>query len=342
MINYKKGIQFQFNIYDEIECREYPYSRIYWPDIFNKFNLESQTIDSNGKTRSINMSIKDRNEIKITVYIPPSQPLNLPENEENYKTEYSYITHIFGTPTKEISDGLWYRVLDFDYGIFIPCETNSIENYPESPIKHNGEVNNIINFRDTKKYSALLINCIIWGLRSNKVLNLDDYLDNYDKFIIVNKNVRPNIKPIKNKSYISDKGNFIYLNTIWPEYFTKDNKVQLYPELYDKMIRYLANYYKETDGLSLPPNPFLSNVFKYEWDFKQYDQNRILIGEELLLQWFKLKENEISYEIQIVKELTKDIIETETEIPFVYEYQNRYYLIQYINATSSTSLVEPP
>jgi hypothetical protein len=331
LINYKKSIIFQFNIYDEIEGREYPYSRIYWPDIFKDFTLESQNIDANGKLRGINISVLKSPDIKITVFLPPSQPLNLPVNNIIYISKYDIVKSIFGTPTKEIKDGLWFKVMDFEYGIFIPCETTSIEKYPEPPIplyNNTMENNNIINFRDTKKYSEILIKYIIWGLRSNNILNLEDYLNNYEKYIVVNESVRPNIKPVEKRSYISDTGNFTYLNKIWPEYFTKDNKVQLYPELYDKIIKYLAIYYKDNDGLSLPPDPYLSDVFKYEWDFKPMDQNRILIGEEHLKQWLKLKENEINYEIQIAKELNKELLESDSEQPFIFEYQKRYFLIQ--------------
>jgi len=321
-----------FNINDKInsiEGREFPYSRIFWEDIFRDFELESQNIDANGKTRSLNLIVKN-SDIKLTVYILPSQPLNLPESNIVYSTTYDIATTIFGKPSKEIDTGLWYKVLDYEHGIFIPCLTNSIDKCPESPLNNKIDINDnsIINFRNVKKYSKLLIDCIIWGLRSNGILNLQDYVDNYEKYIIINEDVRPNILPIKDRSYITDKGNFSYLNTIWPEYFYKNNTVQLYPELYDKIIRYLGIYYKNTDGKSYPPNPFLTDVFKYEWDFKHIDQNRVLVGEDSLTQWFKLKENTFNGELQIFKEICIDKITSDSEIPFIYDFEGRLYLIQ--------------
>jgi hypothetical protein len=329
IINYSRNITFSIHK-QTLEAREYPYSRVFWMDLFQEdFDIESQTIDSNGKCRSYNLSVKKNPSIKFTIYIPPSQPIDAPEDFTVYETTYDIATSIFGTPTKEIKGGLWFKVLDYEHGIFIPCPTNSTEICPESPVPSADiSANNpIINFRNAEKYSKMLIECIIWGLRSNGILNLQDYLDKYDKFIIVNENVRPNITP-KNRSYLTEKGNFSYIHNIWNEYFTKDNKVQLYPELYDKVVRYLAIYYKDNDGLSLPPDPYLNGVFKYEWDFKTFDQNRIIIGEDNLKQWFKLKENIFSGELQINKELCKNKLDANNELPFIYEYEGNLYLVQ--------------
>jgi hypothetical protein len=331
-----------FDIDDSIiEAREYPYSRVYWPEIFKDFKIESQTIDSNGKCRSFNLfytSDKTR-DIRLTVYIPPSQPIDVPENEEVYKSEYEIVRHIFGTPSKEIKDGLWYRTIDFEYGIFIPCDTDSVEIYPETPVPSTElSINNpIIKFRNSRKYAILLLDCIIWGLRSNGILNLEDYLDEYENYIYVDEAVRPNIHPVKIRSYLTEKGDFVDLSRIWPEYFTSKNKVKLYPELYDKVIRYLANYYKETDGLSLPPNPYLTDVFKYEWDFSHKDiTNRILIGEDHLKQWIKLRDNTYKGELQIYRELSKEKLENEIDIPFLYEHQKKIFLIQHVKEGNFT------
>jgi hypothetical protein len=108
-----------------------------------------------------------------------------------------------------------------------------------------------------------------------------------ENFIVEDESVRRNILPNKNISFISSEGDFTVLSLIWPEYFTNDNKVRLYPELYDKIVKYIAIYYKSVDGLSLPPEPYLSDIFKYEWDFISREQNRILIGENHLQRWFE-------------------------------------------------------
>lgn len=328
VINYNKNIV--FNITDnKIEAREYPYSRIFWPSVFDKFIIESQNIDLYGKARSLNVAVPNT-DIKFTVYIPPSQPINVPMSNIVYETTYEIATSIFGTPSKEINTGLWYKVLDYEYGLFIVCKTDSVETYPESPVPLNITNGNssIINFRNVKKYTKMLIDCIIWGLRSNGILNLEDYLNNYNKFIFVNENVRPNILPAKNRSYITENGNFMYLSNIWPEYFYKNNTVQLYPELYDKIIRYLANYYKNNDGLSTPPNPYLTDIFIYEWDFDTKEQTRILIGEEHLKQWFQIKEKSTNGELEIHNVLLMDNINSNLETPFIYEYDESLYLIQ--------------
>jgi hypothetical protein len=314
---------------ENIVARKAPYSYLKFKDIFDSFNIDSQDIDSYGKTRSLNISSKVYKNVNITVMVPPSQPLNVPYSDVIHKTTENIVKSIFGKPSEETEDGLWYKILDYKYGIFIPCKTSSMNVNHQNPlgVKFLSTENPISEFRQIKKYSQMLLDFIIWGLRSNGILNLKDFNENVDKYIIMNENVRPNIVPNELISYITENGNFAYFVNIWPEYFYKNNTVQLYPTLYEKIMGYLEKYYSETDGLSLAPNPYLTGIFEYEWDFKKYENNRILIGVDHLKTWVDIHSKNYKGELNIQNELKTEMFGNIVE-PIIYRQNTRMYLIQ--------------
>jgi hypothetical protein len=324
---YINSFIFQYNE-QYIETRSLQLFKTNWEIIFKDLNFISQNIDIYGKVTSFNLQVP-LTDIKFTVYVPPSQPLNLPNDSTLYKTKENIVREIFGKEYKVDREGLWYTIYDKNDGIFVYCETKGYTSEASSPIVNfTKKDNKVIDFRNAKKYSKMLLDCIVWGLRSNGVINFEDYMLNYENFIIEDKNLRHNIPPNKNISFISSDGDFRILSNIWPEYFTNDNKVRLYPELYDKIVKYLAIYYKSVDGLSLPAEPYLSDIFKYEWDFISREQNRILIGEIHLQQWIENKNIRFNGEVSIVKQLDFNILNNSSDIPIIYDFDGKYYLIQ--------------
>ncbi len=312
---------------EKIVTRKAPYSYLNFKEIFSSFNIESQDIDSYGKTRSLTVSSKIYKNIKFSVIVPPSQPLNVPFSNIIYKTKENIVKSIFGNPSEETENGFWYNILDYKYGIFIPCETNSTNKNSQNPIGYKSIQNPISEFRQIKKYSQMLLDFIIWGLRSNGVINLKDFKEKGTTYIYSNDNVRPNIIPNELISYITEIGNFSYFVNIWPEYFYKNNTVQLYPSLYEKIMGYLEKYYSETDGLNLAPNPYLTGIFEYEWDFKKYENNRILIGVDHLRTWMNIHSKNYKGELNIHSELKSDMFGNIIE-PIIYRQNTRMYLIQ--------------
>lgn len=318
-----------------IQTRLRPYSVLYWPEILKRFDIIEQDLDSYGKLRSINVKLK-KSELAITLFVPPNQPLDCPQSSTINVNNPDVIKSIFGEPYKIINGGFWYSVIDYEYGIFIPCDIKSTNFEPISPVieQITTDVNPVFEYRKVQKDSKLLIDFIIWGLRSNNILNYKDYIENNKRYIKSNPKVRPNISPIKNVSYLTNKGNFSYLSIIWPEYFYTDNTVQLYPSLYDKVIGYLKRYYTETDGLSLPPDPYIKDIFNYEWDFKTYNQNRVLIGNTHLKRWTDIHKKKFKGSNQIVLELKPELLDTEE--PFLYHDTKtmKMYLVQTVSEGS--------
>ncbi len=315
---------------DNIQSRYNPYSVINWPEIFNHVNIISQEIDSYGKARSFNINFKD-SEIQLTVCVPPSQPLNLPLTENFYQISKDIVSKIFGPSSIITKYGMWYKILDFEAGVFIPASNPDVDNIePISPIiEQITQPNNpIFEYRRISKYSKLLLDFIIWGLRSNNIRNLKDFNDNKDKYIILNDKIQANVPPLKLISYISGKGDFTYLSSIWPEYFHNDNTVQLYSSLYDKIILYLHRYYTITDGLDLAPMPYVKGIYEYEWDFKKYNQNRILISKEHLNTWANIHQKNFKGDLKIITEIKPEYLKSKEPIVYNNKETDRMYIIQ--------------
>lgn len=317
----------------EVEVRQEPYTKIRWDDVFEApITFAYQTIDNYGKTRSFTLNIGSK--LMMTLFIPPTQPLNLPVRKEIYYSQPEVVRTIFGEPLKTTKDGFWYSVLGFEYGFFVPCE-NKVELINPIPIQlqfakeMNRKPNPIENYRNVKKYTKLLLDLIIWGLRSNGVLNLKDYEERFDTFVKVGKEVPSDAFPTLIYRKLPDVGNFAYLNGWWPEYFRKDNKINLNPILYEKIRIFLKRYYIETDGLSIPPNPYLNDVYEYEWDFTPRPHTRILIGETHFESWNNYYKNKKEKTNEIKLSISPEGLYNNFE-PFLYKdiKTSKLYIIQ--------------
>lgn len=286
----------------EVELRMEPYMKLNWNNIFNSpFILESQNIDNYGKSRSftIKIIINDKT-LHITLFVPPTQPLDVKYDNKIYYSDIEVVKKIFGEPFKVTKEGNWYPAAGFEYGFFVPCKNEKQNDSTNIPIQiqfakeMNRKPNPIENYRNVKKYTKILIDLIIWGLRSNGILNLKDFNENFDKFVQIDNSISSDSFPTVVYRKLPDVGNFGTLTALWPEYFLKSNKVRLNKSLYEKLKVYLKRYYTDFDGLSLPPNPYLNNVYEYEWDFKAYPHTRVLIGQNHFESWntyYRVKKN---------------------------------------------------
>lgn len=323
----------------KVQIRLNPYSSILYNDILaNPIKIISQYIDGYGKTRILNIKIA---QYKVSMFIPPTQPFNVATTSEIYKSTVDVVTTIFGTPKKTIKDGLWYSIIDYEEGLFIPCATKASASIPEPPMLLKNIIekpkNEINNYRNVRKYYNWFENLVIWGLRSNGILNLKDLskLNNYIKIV---DTIDYSVGPIIIDRRLPENQNFSYLYTWWPNYFTKDNKVKMTTSLYDKMYKLLKRYYTLTDGLSLAPEKYLENVYEYEEDFEKYFNSRIIIGSDHLDMWKKQRKSNIGTEVIIYKDLTKKSLLTQEE-PFLYLMESmsgmsKIYLIQNIKTGS--------
>lgn len=102
----------------DIITRINPFSRIDWQDLFSMYRIVGQRVDIYGKLRALGLEIKEG--LIMTMFIPPSQPLNIPPLKEVTPVPEAMVLAIFGAPSGIAPQGLWYSVLDYTYGMYIP------------------------------------------------------------------------------------------------------------------------------------------------------------------------------------------------------------------------------
>lgn len=88
------------------------------------FEIVNQLIDSYGKMRGLIMTIRD---LTVTVAVPPTQPINVDSAKSYSSSPIDFALKLFNKSPTAISKnndgqiiGLWYQIMDIDYGIYIP------------------------------------------------------------------------------------------------------------------------------------------------------------------------------------------------------------------------------
>lgn len=203
---------------NNITTRINPYSRIDWETLLAKYKLVGQRIDGYGKLRVIGVKIAE-NKI-ITIFIPPSQPLNLPYLEDITRVKEKYVLDIFGKPSAIHENGLYYSVLDYKYGIYIP--TIPADTLTISDIKTSTKLPKLSDERDL--FSS------VKNFKHNK-FELD--IKDGQKRVVTSGNPDPPIVENSNKNYPIDimriaKRNTYYLVQIigWLKSLSEDTDIE--------------------------------------------------------------------------------------------------------------------
>ena len=300
-----------------LSIRRNIFSKCNWEELFNGYAIIGQRIDEYGKMRLLTLRKQNDATSLISVYIPSSQPLNVPRADKIYSITDELAVQLFGNPSGINAYGLWFRIFDFADGVFVPT-TRTIE-YKDMPIipiplgiiESAGIFNPIDNVYRTRKDAEIFIKLVIWcwrhTLTSQSTSAADRQYENIDtwweKYVIVNEDT---------KNIISDHQDKIryyhYLPQVetcsdaikslsdrkfgWPEYFndgsnTSDNlpKIMMYRKLYDKMKLYMKKVYTDNEGLSILPERGISGIFINEIDFIPRMKQLILADSEKLAKW---------------------------------------------------------
>jgi hypothetical protein len=126
----QSSTSFMWNINDdkkEITTRVNTFSKIDWVEVFTGYKIIGQRVDQYGKMRMIGVQIDSEN--IMTVFLPPSQPINVPYLENITRISTSLCMQKLGNPSgysnsseHKDSNGLWYPVIDIQYCIFVPVK----------------------------------------------------------------------------------------------------------------------------------------------------------------------------------------------------------------------------
>lgn len=221
----------------ELEVRDDPYSRINWVDTFKDFKIINQQVDGYGKLRVLGVEVEGK---IVSIILPPSQPLNLPELKAVTSSPEAGVRRLLGDPSGITRIGLWYEALDYTWAIFVPTAVQSEPDRVSPPPPINiaaarSDLRDPINdIRSSRRYANILMQLINWCWRLDKgQTTLQDW---WNKWVV--KDTSPAMK--RNGQFIpptriirrlpvatSTLEGLTQLTNWWPPYFMIGGAVAL-------------------------------------------------------------------------------------------------------------------
>lgn len=321
------GVQSSY-LWDKGVTRISPYSRLDWTSIIP--NAFSQYIDGYGKTRIINIMSKDGN--PISIFTLPTQPLNLRLESRIYECSPKDIEGIFSQPPSDINkDGYFYRIFDYERGIFVPIEkVKSKEITTKAPIPFSLEdkFSEFTRYKMIKRSAAILKECIVWCWRNDALQrNAEDWFDIY---IYEDVSLSDVFYPNEDKLNISfpvlrNRSTEFAISSIeswWNGIFSK-RRINLPTSLYDKFYNFLKDIDRETEGIYVLPEKYLNSEIKNS--FISYDNNIILLDMDSYINYVRnIQEQQNNFISSFVKF-------TEPFPQLVQILESRIYIVQNIS-----------
>lgn len=306
------------------------YSGVNWDMILKDYRILSQDINDSGRMIKINISIGKGE--KMSLFVKPSPPLNVKISKMIYDVDKETIVDIFGDQFIFGSEGLWYSLKEINYGVFIPCRKIKSSDKKQKCLEYelsktfysqNQKINRVSVI---KKNANILKQLIVW-LWSLSTEDVDDWFTLYtlpmseDKLVDLINSVSFRVEyrfPLDIKTV--EQG-ISYLENYIPYIFNSD-KIFLYPELKDHLVRYLKFFVKNTEGFPRKSPKSIINLFNGEKDFKKYIDTRLIIGNDKYNQYYNGVKN-----IKIDIENISDEKSFNTSV-FPYKSGDSYFLIQ--------------
>lgn len=313
-----------------ITTRVNTYSKVDWKEVFKKYTIVGQRTDQYGKMRILGIQF---NTTVITVYLPPSQPMNVPYLDEITKIENKLCIEIFGNPSGVVeSKGLWYPAIDIQYCIFIPTiEDSELElltteddtvddeefnieqfrlkdlndqNPEEIPMEPTNSDTNIIqkltdNLKLARKNIIYLTQLIRWLRRLECNRDFDEW---WSRNVVSNRSVTDEVKNdckvgVKLPDVKTTRKGIKSLHNLWGKFFF-DYKINLYPALHDKLRLFFKHEEKLATRVEIK---YLNRVYVHESDFVSRPNNLVFIDTLQVEYWItKKSKNESSILDQII------------------------------------------
>lgn len=293
-----KNIQKFFDSYFKIDIKdnntivyENPYRGIIWEKIFRNYDILSQKIDDMGKCYRLDVRFESD---VISVYIPPSAPLNVDTSDEIFIVNSDKITKYFMEGEKG-SRGLWYNINRMRQ-IFIPCldilpSDDKCVNFLKDINRHvkNEEY---ADFSMNSKNSVILIEVCIWLWRISN-LSLDKWFSEYthlgpktNVFTKIRLNVS-NILPIDN----SVTSCIDWLRSNNPDYsdIFKSGKLYLYAELMENIYLYMRRVDESTKDMVIDRVNYITSAINNVDDYRVEKDELIFDGKLQFAKWVSEK-----------------------------------------------------
>ena len=276
--------------------RKNPYSNINWNKILINYKIIGQYLNYSGRITKLDIQYDKNPKKKMSIFTPPSFPVYAPGEElDIYIPPMKDIIKIFGKDYEKGENGLWYQINDIKHGIFIPCKEKNVngkvcENFV---VVQNLIIKNRIenNIKITKRNSVIFLQVMIWLY----LLERMDFKTWSKKYFYKDKKFNKEIFrtskiniPYRFPKSISNTTNGIeYLSNYIPFIF-QNNKIILYPELYDSITSFMENnYLKNNYGViqDIKNNTVINNIFRTEEDYDVQKFTTLIVGEENYKIW---------------------------------------------------------
>ena len=273
---------------NSLVTRVNPYRGIIWEKIFKNYKIVNQKINENGKCYCLTIQIGKHG---VSIYIPPSAPLNIPQSSKIYRGTVSNIKKHFtkGTPG---SEGMWFEINGMK-SIFIPCfgiETNDdiCFDYVKDVLKTKPNIG-YSTYKISSRNANIFTELCIWLWRVSG-LDLEGWFETYVDYS------SPNIGLFEetelNARYVFPKYNSVSrclewlseLNPKFPDLF-KDEKINIYEDLKDNLYLYMKKLESLSDGLPNEPNLYMEVLLSEIVDYDIGSDELLFDNQEDLENW---------------------------------------------------------
>ena len=316
---------------NKYDVRKNYYQNINWNYLLADYEIVGQAINDSGRAYRINIMLEGD---EISLYIPPSFPLNVAISEKIGYGQKADIRELFESECTAGSEGLWFNMNGQSRSVFVPCEdmsSNDAKCIAYELEKEKKRVDESFFQLNTISRNANIIKqLIIWCWNLSALNEVDDW---FTKYVIKSKNREEN--EVFNHMPITMEYRFPpdikdtlagikYLSYYIPLIF-KGEYIYLYEQFYDSMKQYMMNYKLATTGLPKVANKAIINAFTNEQDFKELPYTRIIIGTKNWNEWVNF--------VTLGDKISQNIEESDADKirPFLYQHNNGHiYLVQNI------------
>lgn len=276
------------------------YSRINWENFFGKGKITAQEIDSFGKVRVFQI------DNKLTISVPPTQPINVPRISEYRMISEKECLELFGEPESYDVDGFWYPWLDFKDAIYVLVEHNRSDvrqdkfSMQVSLFRSTFMVSDILKERlKYQKACNALVQIIHWAWRLDYRPPISLWWSShvkqssqYDQNTILPKLIKITFPPVTETSTSIDA--FKWASTWWPEVFSSGS-VRIYPQLYDKLTKFFQREAEVMERYTqdLVP-PILFKIYENSADYPEIDNRIIFTTKKRFSDWIDNRSHTIS------------------------------------------------
>lgn len=277
--------------YQNLICRVNPSNFIDWFNILPKESIFSQMIDGFGKTRIVNILTPVE---PVTIIIPPTSSLGVKFSDQIYHCSHETIVSLLGEPEERHISGYWYKILDYEKGIFVPVRDvkfpDPLAMPPNLVLDKNVSNSGYNKYIRAKQSASILLELIDWTRRyDDENLSIEQWFEEYVLYDNVNPGTQPDFLKLdiflpKNPQN-NTLGAIESLESWWPDVFN-NFKIHIPTNLKSRLLLYFTRLEKNVMGLDRPPQVYLTNI---PVDFNQTKSGFVFNGYSEFKKWINLQ-----------------------------------------------------